>query len=101
MRTVRIMAALIFLCFTFAGSSTVWAEKIEVDHVKIEKVKDAQGNFKIKRDDTVIIDNQTTVVTLDNLVNLLREKPDSHVITKDNPTCYWYWDGSQWRKYCW
>ena len=97
MSTSRIMAILLCLCFTFAGASPVWAEPINVDGDRLERVTE-QGQVRARRNNETVTGH---VVTLGEIINYLQRNRDSiQVITKDNPTCYWYWDGSQWRRYC-
>lgn len=103
MRTSRIMAILVLLCFTFAGSLIVLAgdkKEIKIDNVKIEKEKDANGVWKIKKEGVEVPDNDIVDATLEDLIKDLEKNKEIQLITKENPTCYWYWNGTQWKKYC-
>ena len=75
------------------------AKEIKIDNDKIEKEKDQHGNVKLKHDGNDVTSNAKEV-TLGDLIGLLND-PEAQIITRKNPTCYWYWDGRQWKKYCW
>ena len=75
-------------------------KRIEVDGVKIKKDQDQNGKVKLKKNDEDVPGDEIKLFTLDQFIEVTK-RPDVQIITKENPTCYWYWDGRQYRRYCW
>ena len=114
MRNSRIMAVLIVLCFTFAGVSTVWADKDFNAKTANKEIKiKTDDNYhkkeiKVKRGDNPEVDvtsiaseahGSVTGLSLNN--EPVQYISDGAVIITGTDTCAWIFSGGTYHRYCW
>lgn len=112
MRTSRILAVLLLLCFTFAGTSMLWAQPVDVP------VRLGNERFTLRYDSNTRafdgIRNEAGQIqpTRQGPVWNLRimehgqppqriiSVPDGTIITSGDGTCVWYFIGGTWIQFC-
>ncbi len=114
MRTYWIMTILLLLCFTFAGCAAgkkVTEEKVSGNTFITEKIKfvHEKGSNKVKingqendlEEGQVAAGKKKGRKDLDDMLDTIENSSSNgDVATFYNDTCWWYWNGTEWKKKC-
>jgi hypothetical protein len=102
------MVIVALLCFTFSGVSTMWGAEFETKDGKFRVDLDTANNFSnIQKPDTGKFTNEKDIKDLtikvkgDDTEYVLKNIPaGTWIVTGPGDTCWWYFNGIKWIRYC-